>query len=601
MMKNILSANKIFLIFIVILSFGGCPNSTDIKETPLKKALRVDFQPVTVESGDTLAKLAKKHLGDESLAWRIAEFNGISEASAGRKVIIPRHSFRPNGLKATGYQTVPVLTYHHFSKSRHNKLYVREDDFRAQMQYLKDNGYQVINIDQLFDFFDSGKQIPEKSAVITIDDGWGEAYSIAFPILKEFGYPATLFVQTDIIYSRSKKTLSWGQIREMTENGIVDIQCHTKSHRNLTEMKPGQSFKTYFKAVNRELEEAKKAIWEELGKEVKYLAYPYGKTNRLVMDLVEKGGYRGAFTVTRKENPFFVNNYKINRSMIFGTFSIEEFARNLKTFADTAVADAVEPVDEQTSFQAGSSELARQYEAQGQWRTALLYWKLLRDSIRVQAQSDLLSGVKDYGRKIEDAEKQITTLEKKISHIAKRHFNEGKTYLDAGQWKEARNSLLRAALFNPGHQETRELLKTRLGSDKYKLGSDRHKLYRVQAGDTLKSVAAREYGNRKMDFLIAHINDDIDLSRGLTAGTILKLPPVKRPPPSRQNNPCGIALTGTREAAAEDYFKKGDEYFNSEEFCKAIEALKTAVCLDPKHARARDLLADLRAMGICPE
>jgi len=220
-------------------------------------------------------------------------------------VIIPLFNFRPSGLTALGYQTVPVLSYHHFSKSKSDKLHVRADHFEQQMQFLKDNGYRVITIDQLFDFLELG-QVPEKSVVITIDDGWNDAYHIAFPILKKYGFSATLFIQTGLI-NQSPKTLSWAQIREMLNNSV---QCHTKTVRNLTKQKSGESFADYFE---RELDESRQVIKQQLGFNVKYLAYPYGETNQLVVDLLKKQGYRGAFTVERESNPFFVNNYNLKK------------------------------------------------------------------------------------------------------------------------------------------------------------------------------------------------------------------------------------------------------------------------------------------------
>ena len=104
--------------------------------------------------------------------------------------------------------------------------------FEQQMRLLKEKGYRVISIDQFFDFLEFKSTLPPKSVVITIDDGWRSAYEIAFPILQKYGYPATLFIYTDRIID-TPQTLSWGLLQEMAGYGI-DIQCHTKSHRNLT-------------------------------------------------------------------------------------------------------------------------------------------------------------------------------------------------------------------------------------------------------------------------------------------------------------------------------------------------------------------------------
>jgi peptidoglycan/xylan/chitin deacetylase (PgdA/CDA1 family) len=73
-----------------------------------------------------------------------------------------------------------------------------------------------------------------------------------------------------------------------------------------------------------------------LNKDVKYLAYPYGDTNSLVIGLLKKLGYRGAFTVKRGSNPSSVHHYRIQRSMIYGHFDLQEFSRNLAHFDSRA-------------------------------------------------------------------------------------------------------------------------------------------------------------------------------------------------------------------------------------------------------------------------
>src|SRR4030042_2275037 len=171
-----------------------------------------------------------------------------------------------------------------------------------------------------------------KSVVITIDDNWHSIYEIAFPILKKYGYPATLFVYTDLIFPGGK-TLSWDLLAEMSRGGIA-IQCHTKSHRNLAKRTGQESFREYFEAVKKELTESAEIIRKRLNKDVKYLAYPYGETNPLIIALLMKLGYRGALTVDRDSNPFFIHPYRINRSMIYGTFNLREFESNLNYFND---------------------------------------------------------------------------------------------------------------------------------------------------------------------------------------------------------------------------------------------------------------------------
>lgn len=346
MMNRIRLDLRCFLpIIFYILIFSGCatfqskppevekpkPEVSKVEPPPVQQVFP-NFIAVIAREGDTFSSLASKYLNDSSMDWFIAEYNDVETLQPGKVLIIPLKPYQIGGLTSKGYQTVPVLSYHHFSPDRPDKLTVTRSTFEEQMKFLKDRGYRVITLNQLFDFLDFKSQIPKKSIVITIDDGWRSTYDIAFPILKQYGYPATLFIYTDLIVG-SEKTLSWDLIQEMANNGM-DIQCHTKSHRNLTTTEQKESYKHYFEAIEKEISVCKTIVKKKVNRDVKYLAYPYGDTNPLVNELLKKEGYRGAFTVKRGGNPFFLHNYRINRSMIYGNFDLKQFEKNLDVFTE---------------------------------------------------------------------------------------------------------------------------------------------------------------------------------------------------------------------------------------------------------------------------
>ena len=324
------------LITVLIIGCAGPRVMAPQVMTPQVPSARFpSFVAVTVQDGDTLSSLASGYLNDSSKDWLISDFNDVSSISPGQKLIIPLKYYDRGGLTLKGYQTVPILSYHKFSESKADKMTVTASAFEEQMKFLMDRGYRVITLDQLFDFLDYKIQIPRKSVVITIDDGWRSTYSIAFPILKKYRYPATLFIYSDLI-TGSKKTLDWDLINEMAGNGI-DIQCHTKSHRSLTSPAEKESFRQYYDAIEQELLDAAKTIKVKTNKEVKYLAYPFGDTNHLVIALLKRQGYRGGLTVKRDGNSFFVNDYRVNRSMIYGDFDLSQFEKSLVVLAEEAL------------------------------------------------------------------------------------------------------------------------------------------------------------------------------------------------------------------------------------------------------------------------
>ncbi len=312
--------NVIFLLLILLTGCGRSGMFIPVDSFP-------DVVAVKVKPGETLPSLAAKYLKDSSLDWLIAEFNEVDHAGTGQELLIPLDYYQKGNLTLTGYGKVPVLNYHNLSLTGSSRMMIPKEKFERQMAYLRDNGYRVISLDRFFDFLDFNGQLPEKSVVITFDDGWRPVYEIAWPVLKKYGYTATLFVYTDLIVG-SSKTLNWDMIRQMAAEGL-DIQCHTKSHRNLSKKKAEESPAEYLAAVNYELTESARIIKEKVGVDVKYLAYPYGETNDQVIHLLQDNGFRGAFTTKRGQNPFFSDYYRIKRCMIFGEFDIEKFKKNL--------------------------------------------------------------------------------------------------------------------------------------------------------------------------------------------------------------------------------------------------------------------------------
>ena len=291
-----------------------------------------DFVIVQAGSHQSLELLAARFLGDPAQHWQIAEFNGVDEADPGAELVIPKRYVNPTGVWTTGYQTVPVLVYHRFrvgNKSR-DPMEIPQASFRAQMALLRDEGYQVIALRNLGEFLAGRRALPRKSVVITIDDGFRSAYTIAFPVLREFGFPATLFVHTDFI--RGGLGVDWAALREMVASGLVDVACHSKTHANLSLRREGETEPEYRARLGEEVRGPTRLLRKRLGVRSDAFSFPYGDANDDVLTVLKAEGYELALTVTRGGNASFADPYRLRRTMIYGEDGLSDFRRRLQTF-----------------------------------------------------------------------------------------------------------------------------------------------------------------------------------------------------------------------------------------------------------------------------
>lgn len=280
-------------------------------------------------AGDQQEAIAQRFLGDASKHWQIAEANGSPKAEPGQPLVVPLLPLNPTGVRSSDLQTIPILCYHRFGGGG-SRMVVSPNGFAAQLDWLARNNYTVLRLSQLTDFLAGKQPLPARSVVITIDDGYESVYRHAFPLLKKYGFPATLFVYTDFVGIGDG--LSWAQLQEMAASGLVDIQAHSKTHRNLTDRTPGETDERYRAAIETELRAPREVLEKRLaGVQVRQFAYPFGDANEVVLDAMARQNYQIGVTVNPGGNPFFAHPLMLRRTMIFGDTDLEGFKARLQT------------------------------------------------------------------------------------------------------------------------------------------------------------------------------------------------------------------------------------------------------------------------------
>ena len=566
---------SLLIAWLVLMVIVGCATQQQLSPPPST----THFITVIPQKNESLVDIASQHLDDSNLSFRISEFNNVNVLHPNQPLVVPLKPLYPYGVRRTALQTIPVLSYHAFSWKTSNNMTIREKDFEAQMSYLKTNGYHVVPLSRMLDFF-NGKELPEKSVVITIDDGWGSAYRIAYPILRKYGYPYTLFIQTNLINS-AFKTLDWDQIREMLSNSNLSIGSHTATHRDLAQQKKGESFAKYFSSIRQDLSLAKKIIFQETGVDPVHLAYPYGSTSQLVMDLVKELGYSSAYTIIRNPNSILSNPLKFNRSMIYGTYNLEQFEDQLTTLEYYDLKN--EHPNIKNTINQPSEYTAQRLEDNEYWLRSLNHWRLIRDT--------LLQKIDDkQGNKISFAKQKIDHLENHIKVLANEHYEKGLHYFSASKTSKGTREMLKALYFNPELQKARNRLYQEINKPNYLTVS-------VKDGDTSKKIAKQTYKDISKFSLVSYYADK---QGGLIPGMALKLPelPIKKviskPKPKSTSKivakkACGVVLLKSKIALSKDFLNKAELLFNKDQITKARESIKISVCLDPENTFAVEL------------
>lgn len=227
-------------------------------------------------------------------------FAAVASSVAGTRAVAGRH-YQPADLT-----DIPVLNYHKVDAAG-IPLSLTLSEFDDQIRYLAENGYHAISPDQLMGYLKYGRALPDKPVLITFDDGYLDNYKNAYPILKMYGFTATVFLVTAFI-GNDDRFMTWDQVREMQKNGFV-FGSHTVNHLPLNNMSADEAL--------AELTESAAELERQLGAKPRYFAYPTGAYNLKLEELVRQAGYRAAFTIRYGQVGIESDPYALERIPIY--------------------------------------------------------------------------------------------------------------------------------------------------------------------------------------------------------------------------------------------------------------------------------------------
>lgn len=214
-----------------------------------------------------------------------------------------------------------ILTYHRVEDSNH-RLNVLPVTFRHQMRFLRQNSYKTLTLYEAWYHIVKGIRCPDKSVVITFDDGYKNNFTHAFPCLQEYGHKAEVFLIADSVgkAKEGEQMLTWDEIKIMFRQGI-DFGSHALSHSRLTKI-PAV-------IAREEIVRSKDILEQSLGKKVDFFCYPKGDYNPSVREMVKDAGYLGACSTEVGINDMADDVYCMRRTEISRFDDLDDFAGKL--------------------------------------------------------------------------------------------------------------------------------------------------------------------------------------------------------------------------------------------------------------------------------
>ena len=224
---------------------------------------------------------------------------------------------------------VPILLYHRFGPTVADGMTMKTSVFEGHLQYLKENGYKVIPLRQLIDWYQKRGPAPApKSVVIVEDDAHKSVYTDMLPLVKKYNVPVTVFVYPSAI-SNAKYAMTWDQLRELKKTGLFDFQSHTFWHPNFNRDRKKMTPAEFEKSVKIQLAKSKERLEKELGGKVDLLAWPFGIYDDYLLQKASSAGYVGTFTISRRHAVSGDSLLKLPRYLLINSDQGKAFAQIL--------------------------------------------------------------------------------------------------------------------------------------------------------------------------------------------------------------------------------------------------------------------------------
>jgi len=221
---------------------------------------------------------------------------------------------------------LPIIMYHQVKNSNLGKDIISKEEFESDLKYLKENNYTTITMTDAIGYVYENIELPENPIILTIDDGYYSSYKNVFPLLKEYDMKIVLSIigkSTDdfskVIDERDHAHITWNQVKEMSDSGLVEIQNHTYNLHSESKgrmgcaKKKGESLENYEKILTEDLIKLQEELTEIVGVTPNTFIYPYGKSSKETDEILKKIGFKATLACGGR-----INYISKDKNSLFG-------------------------------------------------------------------------------------------------------------------------------------------------------------------------------------------------------------------------------------------------------------------------------------------
>lgn len=222
-------------------------------------------------------------------------------------------------LLSQGYAgQVNSFIYHRFDETRYPSTNIDAKIFAQQLEYVTAQGLEVITLGEVARRLSDGEELPDRAVSFCVDDAFRSFYDVGMPIIRQYGIPVTLFVNTAAVGSSGY--LNWQELKELAAEG-VEIGNHTDTHPYLVEKKSTETYAQWKQRIRQDILKSQQKFEKNLGNRPTLFAYPFGEYSDAVIEIVKELGFKTAFAQQSGVIYSAHNRYNLPRFPMGGPFA----------------------------------------------------------------------------------------------------------------------------------------------------------------------------------------------------------------------------------------------------------------------------------------